>query len=155
SPGSRSTVRVRGISSFQNNDPLYIVDRTPGQDSYVNFVNSQCIASIQVLKEASEASIYGSRASNGVIVIETIKGNASGAPRATLRARTGIASPVKGYDDILLTNSLDYFAVQRARYANAGQAVPAALLAIYGNPNNPSIPPYTFVTPGAVLTRDA
>src|SRR6476646_1428026 len=155
SPGSRSTIRVRGISSFQNNDPLYIVDGTPVQDSYVNFLNPEDIASIQVLKDASAASIYGARASNGVILIETIKGNNSGAPRATLRARTGIASPVNGYDDILVTNSLDYFAVQRARYANAGQAVPAALLAIYGNPNNPSIPPYTFVTPGAVLTRDA
>jgi len=155
SPGSRSTIRVRGISSFQNNDPLYIVDGTPVQDSYVNFLNPQDIASIQVLKDASAASIYGSRASNGVIVIETIKGNASGAPRATLRARTGIASPVKGYDDILLTNSLDYFAVQKARYDNAGQALPDALKAIYGDPNNPSIPPYTYVTPGAVLTTDA
>jgi TonB-linked SusC/RagA family outer membrane protein len=155
SPGSRSTVRVRGISSFQNNDPLYVVDGTPVQDSYVNFLNPEDIASIQVLKDASAASIYGSRASNGVILIETIKGNNSGAPRATLRAKTGIASPVKGYDDILLTNSLDYFAVQKARYANAGQAVPAALRALYGDPNNPSIPPYSFVTPGAVLTRDA
>ena len=154
SPGSRSTVRVRGISSFQNNDPLYIVDGTPVQDSYVNFLNPEDIASIQVLKDASAASIYGSRASNGVIVIETIKGNNSGAPRATLRVRTGTASPVNGYDDILLTNSLDYFAVQKARYVNAGQAVPAALLALYGDPNNPSIPPYSFVTPGAVLTTD-
>ncbi|HET9775915.1 MAG TPA: TonB-dependent receptor plug domain-containing protein, partial [Gemmatimonadaceae bacterium] len=155
SPGSRSTVRVRGVSSFQNNDPLYIVDGTPVQDSYVNFLNPQDIASIQVLKDASAASIYGSRASNGVIVIETIKGSNTGAPRATLRVKTGVASPVKGYDDILLTNSLDYFAVQKARYDNAGQPLPDALLAIYGDPNNPSIPPYTFVTPGAVLTRDA
>jgi TonB-dependent starch-binding outer membrane protein SusC len=155
SPGSRSTVRVRGISSFQNNDPLYIVDGTPVQDSYVNFLNPQDIASIQVLKDASAASIYGSRASNGVVVIETIKGSNSGAPRATLRARTGIASPVKGYDDILLTNSLDYFAVQRARYVNAGQAVPSALIGIYGDPNNPSIPPYSFVTPSAILAKDA
>jgi len=73
SPGSRSTVRIRGISSFQNNDPLYIVDGTPVQDSYVNFLNPEDIQSIQVLKDASAASIYGSRASNGVIVIETTK----------------------------------------------------------------------------------
>jgi TonB-dependent starch-binding outer membrane protein SusC len=155
SPGSRSTVRIRGISSFQNNDPLYVVDGTPVQDSYVNFLNPEDIASIQVLKDASAASIYGSRASNGVILIETIKGNNSGAPRATLRARTGIASPIKGYDDILLTNSLDYFAVQRQRYLNAGLPVPTSLIKIYGDPNNPSVPAYTFVTPGAVLTKDA
>ena len=155
SPGSRSTVRVRGVSSFQNNDPLYIVDGTPVEDSYVNFLNPEDIASIQVLKDASAASIYGSRASNGVILIETIKGSNTGTPTATLRARTGIASPVKGYDDILLTNSLDYFAVQRQRYLNAGLAVPQALIGIYGDPNNPSVPAYTFVTPGAVLTKDA
>ncbi|HEX2693662.1 MAG TPA: SusC/RagA family TonB-linked outer membrane protein [Gemmatimonadaceae bacterium] len=155
SPGSRSTVRIRGISSFQNNDPLYVVDGTPVQDSYVNFLNPEDIASIQVLKDASAASIYGSRASNGVILIETIKGNNSGAPTATLRARTGIATPTKGYDDILLTNSLDYFAVQRQRYLNAGVPIPDALTRIYGDPNNPSVPAYTFVTPGAVLTKDA
>ena len=71
SPGSRSTVRIRGISSFQNNDPLYVVDGTPVQDSYLNFLNPNDITSIQVLKDASAASIYGSRASNGVIIIET------------------------------------------------------------------------------------
>ncbi|HEY7236212.1 MAG TPA: TonB-dependent receptor plug domain-containing protein, partial [Gemmatimonadaceae bacterium] len=101
SPGSRSTVRIRGISSFQNNDPLYIVDGVPVQDSYVNFLNSDDITSVQVLKDASAASIYGSRASNGVIIIETTKKGVSGPPRATFRVRTGIASPVKGYDDFL------------------------------------------------------
>src|SRR5947199_4057613 len=95
SPGSRSTVRIRGISSFQNNDPLYIVDGTPVQDSYVNFLNPNDITSVQVLKDASAASIYGSRASNGVIVIETTKKGAGGPPRTTLRVRTGVASPIK------------------------------------------------------------
>ncbi|MGH9203669.1 MAG: TonB-dependent receptor plug domain-containing protein, partial [Vicinamibacterales bacterium] len=95
SPGSRSTVRIRGISSFQNNDPLYIVDGTPVQDSYVNFLNPNDIASVQVLKDASTASIYGSRASNGVVIIETTKRGAVGPPRATLKVRTGIAQPVR------------------------------------------------------------
>ncbi|MEO7823186.1 MAG: TonB-dependent receptor plug domain-containing protein, partial [Gemmatimonadaceae bacterium] len=53
SPGSRSTVRIRGISSFQNNDPLYIVDGTPVSDSYINWLNPNDITSIQVLKDAS------------------------------------------------------------------------------------------------------
>ena len=73
SPGSRSTVRIRGISSFQNNDPLYIIDGTPVEESYLNFLNPNDITSVQVLKDASAASIYGARASNGVIVIETNK----------------------------------------------------------------------------------
>src|SRR3954462_15184338 len=94
SPGSRSTVRVRGISSFQNNDPLYVIDGTPVSESYLNFLNPNDITSVQVLKDASAASIYGSRASNGVIVIETNRRSA-GPPRSTLRVRTGVQSPVK------------------------------------------------------------
>jgi TonB-dependent SusC/RagA subfamily outer membrane receptor len=151
SPGSRSTVRIRGVSSFQNNDPLYIVDGTAVSDSYINFLNPEDIASIQVLKDASAASIYGSRASNGVIVIETIKNGPVGPPRATIRARTGVATPTKGYDDILLTNSLDYFQVLKQRYINAGQAVPTG---VYGDPNNPTIPNYTYADPSAILTKD-
>jgi outer membrane cobalamin receptor len=57
SPGSRSTVRIRGVSSFQNNDPLYIVDGVALQDSYINWLNPNDIQSIQVLKDASAASI--------------------------------------------------------------------------------------------------
>jgi len=153
SPGSRSTVRIRGISSFQNNDPLYIVDGTPVQDSYINFLNPEDIQSIQVLKDASAASIYGSRASNGVIVIETTKNGPIGPPRATLRVRTGIASPTRGLDDMLLTNSLDYFQVMKATYANAGQL--ASMPKTYGDPNNPTVPAYTYADPPAVVARDA
>jgi TonB-linked SusC/RagA family outer membrane protein len=153
SPGARSTVRIRGISSFQNNDPLYIVDGTPVQDSYVNFLNPEDIQSIQVLKDASAASIYGSRASNGVIVIETTKNGPVGPPRATLRVRTGVASPTRGLDDMLLTNSLDYFQVMKATYANAGQL--ASMPKTYGDPNNPTVPAYTYADPPAVVARDA
>jgi TonB-linked SusC/RagA family outer membrane protein len=141
SPGSRSTVRVRGISSFQNNDPLYVVDGTPVQDSYINWLNPDDITSIQVLKDASAASIYGSRASNGVVVIETTRKGLLGTPRSTLRLRTGMASPVRGYNDFLITNSLDYFQVVKASYVNAGLAVPTN---IYGDPNNPAVPAYTW-----------
>ena len=152
SPGSRSTVRVRGISSFQNNDPLYIVDGVPVQDTYVNWLNPDDITSIQVLKDASAASIYGSRASNGVIIIETTKKGVSGPARATFRVRTGIASPVKGYDDILITNALDYFQVVKAAYQNAGLPVPTN---IYGDPNNPSVPKYIFADPSTNPTKNS
>ena len=141
SPGSRSTVRIRGISSFQNNDPLYVVDGTPVQDSYVNFLNPADIASVQVLKDASAASIYGSRASNGVIIIETTKRGASGAPKVQFNARTGINTPVKGYDDILITNALAYFQVVKTAYQTAGLAVP---INIYGSVTNPSVPAYIY-----------
>src|SRR3989475_7143218 len=123
SPGSRSTVRIRGVSSFQNNDPLYIVDGTPMQDTYLNFLNPDDIANVQVLKDASAASIYGSRASNGVVIIETKRGH-PGRRQVTLDVRTGVANPVKGYDGILILNSLDYFKVWKAAYQNAGLKVP-------------------------------
>ncbi|WP_158508746.1 SusC/RagA family TonB-linked outer membrane protein [Gemmatirosa kalamazoonensis] len=149
SPGSRSTVRIRGISSFQNNDPLYIIDGTPVQDSYVNFLNPDDIESIQVLKDASSASIYGSRASNGVVIIETTKRGANGPPRARLRVRSGIATPVRGYDDIVLTNAIDYFNVVKASYVNAGYKVSDFQQAVYGrnlygDPNNPQVPAYIW-----------
>ena len=151
SPGARSTVRIRGISSFQNNDPLYVIDGTPVQESYSTSSTLNDITSIQVLKDASAASIYGSRASNGVIVIETSKRGLAGPPRATLRVRTGVATPVRGYDDFLITNALDYYAVLKASYLNAGKAVPTE---IYGDPNNPTIPQFIYAHPDATTAKD-
>ena len=152
SPGGRSTVRIRGISSFQNNDPLYVIDGVPVQDSYINFLNPNDISSVQVLKDASSASIYGSRASNGVILIETTKRGPSGPPRMTFTARTGYAKPTNGYDKFLITNSLDYFAVVKQSYLNAGLPVPTN---IYGDPNNPTVPQYTFAAPGTATGTDS
>jgi TonB-linked SusC/RagA family outer membrane protein len=152
SPGARSTVRIRGISSFQNNDPIYIIDGTAVEESYLNFLNPNDITSIQVLKDASAASIYGSRASNGVILIETTKKGVGGPPQTTLRVRTGVASPVRGYDDFLMTNSMDYFQVYRLGYLNAGLAVPTS---IYGDPNNPTLPAYLYANPATITGRDA
>jgi TonB-linked SusC/RagA family outer membrane protein len=155
SPGSRSTVRIRGISSFQNNDPLYVIDGVPVQESYLNFLNPDDITSIQVLKDASSAAIYGAQAGNGVVIIETTKRGVAGPPKVTFRARTGVASPVKGYDDFMITNALDYFAVVKQSYLNAGQPVPTA---VYGDPNNPTVPAYIFAeptVPGLVIAKDA
>jgi len=143
SPGSRTTVRIRGVSGFQNNDPLYIVDGTPVQDTYLNWLNPNEIGSIQVLKDASAASIYGSRASNGVVIIETKKGR-SGQRQVSLDVRTGVATPTHGYDDILELNSLNYFQVMKTGYLNAGLKVPGN---VYGNDslgNNPSVPAYVY-----------
>jgi TonB-linked SusC/RagA family outer membrane protein len=144
SPGSRSTVRIRGISSFQNNDPLYVIDGTPVSDSYVNFLNPNDITSIQVLKDASSASIYGSRAGNGVIVIETSRKGIVGPPRATLSVRTGVASPVKGYDDFLILNALDYYEVVKRSYLGAGYPLDSVPRNVFGNPSSPTVPNYIW-----------
>jgi TonB-linked SusC/RagA family outer membrane protein len=153
SPGSRSTVRIRGVSSFQNNDPLYIIDGQPVEESYANFLNPHDVENIQVLKDASAASIYGSRASNGVIIITTKKGQQGGAPQFNVDARFGLSQPTRGYDDFLLSDPLDYFEFVRRRYENAGQDVPGWLTALYGDPNNPSIPEYIYA-PADVGDRD-
>lgn len=71
--GSGTTIRIRGIGTLNNNDPLYIIDGVPTK-SGMHELNSSDIESIQVLRDASAASIYGSRAGNGVIIITTKKG---------------------------------------------------------------------------------
>ncbi|MDY4229168.1 MAG: TonB-dependent receptor [Prevotella sp.] len=74
SPIGTGTVRIRGIGSFNSSqDPLFIVDGVP-TNMALNSLNMNDIESMQVLKDASSASIYGSRASNGVIIITTKKG---------------------------------------------------------------------------------
>ena len=83
SPGSRGTVRIPGGTSFQNNDPLYVIDGTPVQTSYLDWLNPDDIASIQVLKDASAAAIYGARAGNGVVIIATRHGGARAGPPTT------------------------------------------------------------------------
>jgi iron complex outermembrane receptor protein len=91
-PGSSSTIRIRGLSSINgNNDPLYVLDglefpaatnngiaTTAGINSPLDFLNPDDIENVTVLKDASSAAIYGSRASAGVILITTKKGRSGG-----------------------------------------------------------------------------
>ncbi len=69
SPGTSSEIRIRGIGSYKNSIPLYVVDGVPQND--ISYLNSNDIENIQVLKDASVISTYGSRASNGVVLITT------------------------------------------------------------------------------------
>ena len=72
-PSGTATVRIRGIGTLNNNDPLYIIDGVPSKAG-MHELNGNDIESIQVLKDAASASIYGSRAANGVIIITTKQG---------------------------------------------------------------------------------
>ena len=123
-PGEGTTVRIRGISSFQNNDPLYIIDGVPVQDAYSTGFNPNDIESIQVLKDASAASIYGARANNGVIIVTTKKGK-SGKTRVTYDAYAGIQTPISNMD-YMIKDPLDYSAYVWAKHENAGAVVDAA-----------------------------
>ncbi|MEM8523440.1 MAG: TonB-dependent receptor [Bacteroidota bacterium] len=149
SPGGRTTVRIRGVSSFGNNDPLYVIDGVPLQDAFNNQLNPNDIESIQVLKDPSTASIYGARANNGVIIITTKKGN-PGRTRVSYNAYAGVATPVKGMDDFLILDALDYAEVVIRSHENAGLDVPTN---IYGDPNNPTVPNYIWPNDGVNQTQ--
>ena len=71
-PGSSATINIRGLGSLTNNNPLFIIDGAYGGSDLG--VNVEDIESIQVLKDASSAAIYGSRAANGVVIITTKQG---------------------------------------------------------------------------------
>ena len=76
-PGDGLALRIRGVGSVNNNDPLYVIDGVPTQDG-INFLAADDIASITVLKDAASAAIYGARSSNGVVVITTKNGKSGG-----------------------------------------------------------------------------
>jgi len=102
-PGAAPKIYVRGITSFGNTDPLIIVD---GIEQSLNNISAVDIESIQVLKDAGAASIYGVRGSNGVILVTTKKGK-SGAPVISYEGSYGIQFPLPG-DPWNILNSADY-----------------------------------------------
>ncbi|MCP9769756.1 TonB-dependent receptor [Lacihabitans sp. LS3-19] len=93
SPGGGTMVRIRGFGSVNNNSPLYVIDGVPTQGT-LNQLNPNDIESMQVLKDASAASIYGARAANGVVIITTKKGKA-GEPTISFDYYTGTQRPGK------------------------------------------------------------
>ena len=100
-PGSGMTVRVRGASSIaSSNDPLYVVDGVPvGTGNYaIAYLSPQDIENMQILKDASSAAIYGSRAANGVVLITTKTGKKSRGPQISLNASVGLSNVVRTYD---------------------------------------------------------
>jgi TonB-linked SusC/RagA family outer membrane protein len=105
-PGDGAAVVIRGYGSINaSKNPLYVVDGIP-YDGALNAINSQDIESITVLKDASAATLYGNRGSNGVILITTKKGKSDEKPVINLKAGWGFASrAIKPYETI---NSKEY-----------------------------------------------
>ena len=105
-PGSGSTIRIRGGSSLNaSNDPLIIIDGIPidnnnvsGSSNFLSFVNPNDIESFNILKDASATAIYGSRASNGVIIITTKKGKAGSPLQISFDMNTSVASAIEFLD---------------------------------------------------------
>lgn len=107
-PGARTNLNIRGISTLGNNSPLVVIDGIVGGD--INLLNPSDIESISVLKDAGSASIYGSRANNGVILITTKKGKVDSQPTITYNGLVGVnvphffTKPVHGWENAILRN---------------------------------------------------
>jgi TonB-linked SusC/RagA family outer membrane protein len=109
SPGGGTMVRIRGFGSVNNNSPLYVIDGVPTQGT-LNQLNPNDIESMQILKDASAASIYGARAANGVVIITTKKGT-TGEPAISFDYYTGTQRPGKMLD-LLNTEELGSYLYQ-------------------------------------------
>ncbi|MBQ1937206.1 MAG: TonB-dependent receptor [Bacteroidales bacterium] len=115
-PGADPVIRVRGAASMSaGNDPLYIIDGVP--NNTLQGVSPSDIASIEVLKDAASAAIYGSRGSNGVILVTTKTGQ-KGAPKVSFNASYGIATMERKMDVLTPVEFLDY----RLKYIDAQYA---------------------------------
>ena len=143
--GDGTNIRIRGISSFTSNDPLIVVDGIPQFNNFLNNINPNDIESVQILKDASSASIYGTRALNGVIIITTKKGK-SGKPKITYDAYYGVQGHERGWDDILFTSAQDYAQMFFNSFADDPAQNP--LLDFYGGGTTPVLPDYSFVCDG-------
>ena len=106
SPGGGTMVRIRGFGSINNNSPLFVIDGVPTQGT-LNQLNPNDIESMQILKDASAASIYGARATNGVVIITTKKGKV-GEPSITFDYYTGTQKPGRQLD-LLNTQQLGQY----------------------------------------------
>lgn len=99
-PGADPTVRIRGIGSFGSTSPLYVIDGVPMGTSIRDF-SSNDIETIQVLKDASAAAIYGSRAANGVIIITTKRGQKDQPLKVDYNGYFGMDYIPKGVYDVM------------------------------------------------------
>ncbi|NCD68740.1 SusC/RagA family TonB-linked outer membrane protein [Mucilaginibacter agri] len=116
-PDATPSIIIRGVSSLNQPNPLYIVDGVRVPDG--NNINVQDIATIDVLKDASSAAIYGAAAAGGVIVITTKKGSGS-EPKVSISARYGITKPKL----VQLLNKTDFIALENIVNPTAFQTSP-------------------------------
>jgi iron complex outermembrane receptor protein len=133
-PGAGSTIRIRGGASLSaSNDPLIVIDGVPisnstiaGSPNALSLINPNDIASMNILKDASATAIYGSRASNGVILITTKKGT-SGKPQLSFNSQNAISK---------LTNQVDVLSADQFRaFVNESKDATPALKALLGPAN--------------------
>ncbi len=118
-PGSSSTVRVRGITTFGNNNPLWVIDGVIVDSGGIGFLNQSDIESIEVLKDAASLAIYGARAAAGVILITTKKGR-KGSLTVNYTGFAGVSGPAK---KLSLLNASEYGAIMNEKSVADGGSV--------------------------------
>lgn len=148
-PGAAPIVRIRGFSSPNLNDPLYVVDGTQIVDAAAMAdLNPGDIESINILKDAAASSIYGARASNGVIVITTRKGVANQKPTITFDTYVGVQRP---YNLPNMLNSQQLGEVMFQSNRNSGRTPSHAQ---YGDGAEPVIPEFINGDPSLPYSAD-
>ena len=125
-PGSKSMIRIRGIGTINDSNPLYIIDGMPTDQDGMESVNPSDIESIEVLKDAASGAIYGARAANGVILVTTKKGKL-GKAQINYNFSYGWQSAWKKRD---VTGATDYAILQNERRVQNG------LAPLYDDPYN-------------------
>jgi len=149
-PGGTLNVRIRGVGSINaGNDPLYIVDGVQvnsgglsgqGSQNALASINPNDIESIEVLKDAAAAAIYGAQAANGVVLINTKKGK-KGKSQVKVSVQEGIVQPLNLYD---VMDASQLAGIKRVAYQNRGLATSGSD-ATYGNPENPNLETYDWL----------
>ncbi|TVR71219.1 MAG: TonB-dependent receptor [Marinilabiliales bacterium] len=147
-PGGDATVRVRGLGTINDANPLYIIDGVPAGPG--NNLNPNDIESISILKDASSAAIYGTRGANGVIIITTKRGREGQRPQVNFNVRTGITQAVNQYD---LLNTAEYGEMLWLEARNRG-LTPGVNYSHpqYGDGAEPRIPNY--ILPAGAMSVD-
>lgn len=120
SPGGSSNIRIRGLSTFGDNDPLILVDGVVYDSEGLNALNPSDIKSINVLKDAT-AGIYGVRAANGVIIVETKNGAINRKPSIEYNGYYGVQQTARKLD---LLTAEEYAVIKNEAFAFGGQAMP-------------------------------
>ena len=116
-PGSTQTIRIRGLGSINNSDPLFIVDGIPSGG--IDYLNPSDIESISILKDAASTAIYGARGANGVVLITTKKGSRGSKATLTYDSYVGMQEPWKF---MALLNAAEYATLMNESRAAAGLA---------------------------------
>ena len=115
-PGASSQVRIRGVGTINNSEPLYIVDGMP-IDGGIDFLNPNDIQSVEILKDAASGAVYGARAANGVILVTTRRGE-SGNAKISYDFEYGVQNPWKKFD---VLNGTEYALMINEGLLNQGK----------------------------------